>query len=70
MSSLYLVDIYQKDFEEYIKQQNQRFIIELQEEMKNVKINQLDIIPIFINMSSQSNGIIDFRKTHNNNILN
>ena len=68
MSNMYLIDAFQEEYEKKIINNTNKILLELKEATKNIVLNNETIIIVFINMSCQSNAILDFKK--NNNVIN
>jgi len=64
MSNMYLRDSFQEEYEKNINNKINEILLDLKEATKNTVLNNEKVIIVFINMSCQSNGILDFKKNN------
>lgn len=62
MNTQYLRDVYQDEYKKNLIKKGLEYLLELNN-IKETDIKKEDIITMFINMSSQSNGILDLKKS-------
>ena len=65
---MYAINIHHKQFESTIKKESDKFLVELYNEFQKVKKSN-EIIPVIIDMSIQSDGIINFNETNDVKII-